>query len=226
MSFQPSISNGAFFWGCASGSSSAHLGCYAANGLSTEYSNLASPLMKRRSFLTLLAMGCVSPGVISGFESGGNKPVEASLFTPITEGVRRATTLTVYEGLPHQADIVQFRHELATKKTVRLQGFSFYQQPLEVFAADAKPLRRLCSDPKSFWSYGGMKLCGDFHPDYALVWKDGDQVYNFLICLGCHEMRIHGPKGGMLVDIRDDPFNHFKAILLQYREQRPPFHVR
>jgi hypothetical protein len=66
------------------------------------------------------------------------------------EGMSQASSLTLYEGLPHPSwEAELLKQELATKKTVTIRGFSFYERPLSVASADVEELRRLSttSDP-------------------------------------------------------------------------------
>jgi hypothetical protein len=145
-----------------------------------------------------------------------------SHFPLVTKGVSQSSSLTLYEGLPHQgweADLL--KKELATKRTVTIRGFPFYERPLSVAAADVEELRRLCAAADSFSTYAGPKACGGYHPDYCLSWKDGATTYELLICFGCHEMKFFDPKHEELVDIRKDAFERFEAILKKYRDQRP-----
>lgn len=145
-----------------------------------------------------------------------------SHFTPATEGLRQGSSLTLYEGLPHQSwegELLQ--KELATKKTVTIHGFPFYERPLSIAAADVEELRRLCFAADSFSPYGGPKACGAYHPDYCLSWKDGATTCELLICFGCHEMKFFSLKQEELADIRKDAYNRFAAILQKYRDQRP-----
>jgi hypothetical protein len=143
-------------------------------------------------------------------------------FTPIAEGVRRASSLTLYEGLPHPTwEGKQYESELATKKIIRFHGFPFYERPLAVAADEIEPLRRLCAAADSYWSYRGPKSCGGYHPDYCLVWNDGETAYHLLICFGCNEMKLYGPKNELIVDIRHEAVARFKAALERHRDQRP-----
>jgi hypothetical protein len=143
-------------------------------------------------------------------------------FTPIAAAIQSASTLKLYEGLPHPGwEPKQLERELATKKTVEIRGSPFYAQPMAVAEEEFEPLRRLCAAKDSYWSYGGGKFCGGFHPDYCLTWTDGGDEYQLLICFGCHEMKLYGPKQELLVDIRDDAIAQFDERLRKHREQRP-----
>ena len=165
---------------------------------------------------------CLLPLVLSAsifFEAGCGK---RSHFTPVTKSMSQGASLTLYEGLPHQSwegELLQ--KELATKKTVTIHGFPFYERPLSVAAADVEELRRLSAATDSFSPYGGPKACGGYHPDYCLSWKDGATTYELLICFGCHEMELYGPQQDFLADIRPDAFTQFETTLKKYRDQRP-----
>ena len=143
-------------------------------------------------------------------------------FTPISEGIRRASSVTLYEGLPHQTwEADQLKKELATKKTVSFHDFPFYERPLMLAADEVEPLRRLSTAGSSYTTYGGPKACGGYHPDYCLTWKDGDATYQLLICFGCQEMKLYGPNSELIVDIGEEAFRAFEAALKKHRDQRP-----
>jgi len=145
-----------------------------------------------------------------------------SHFTPVTKGMSQASALTLYECLPHQSwEGELLKKELATKKTITIHGFPFYERPLSIAAADVEELRRLSVAADSFSPYGGPKACGGYHPDYCLAWKDGPTTYELLICFGCHEMKLFSPKQEELADIRKDAFERFETILKKYQDQRP-----
>lgn len=121
---------------------------------------------------------------------------------PLAEAVARAERVVLYEGLPHQffeRDLLAC--ELATKKTVRLHGFPFYAEVLPLKEADAKELTRLFTDVRSFQPFSGYKKCGGFHPDYAIEWHVGKEIYRCLVCFGCQEIKAFGPTKELYCDI-------------------------
>ena len=143
---------------------------------------------------------------------------ELSQFTPISEGIRRASSLTLFEGLPHpMGESDQLERELATKRTVLIHDFPFYERPLALAADEVEPLRRLCAAAGSYASYMGEKACGGFHPDYCLRWKDGTATYDLMICFGCSEMKLHGPGNYLIADLNAA----FDTMLKKHRDQRP-----
>src|SRR5689334_5894049 len=49
----------------------------------------------------------------------------------ILDAIRRASSLTLYEGLPHQSwEKASLESELATKETFRIREWPFYKRPL------------------------------------------------------------------------------------------------
>jgi len=174
--------------------------------------------MNNRWMITLTCSALLTAGC------DGNRftAEERSQFQIISKGINRATTLTLYEGLTHQSfEMEEFKGELATKKTILLHGFPFYERTLAVRTNDLQALRLLSSATGTFSHYGGPKNCGGYHPDYCLQWRDGENAYDLLICFGCHEMQLYGPKQELLTDVQREHFDQFKTVLSKYRDQRP-----
>ena len=90
------------------------------------------------------------------------------------------------------------------KQKVTIHGFQFYKETIAHDEADEKKLIALCSDKKTFGKYGGAKFCGGFHPDWCLEFTSGREVYRVLVCLGCHEARLYGPKKMLLFSDLDE----------------------
>lgn len=178
--------------------------------------------MNRHFLLTVFATCAVLLTAGYAVDRPGLTAKDLLQFTPISEGIRRASSVTLYEGLPHQTwEADELKKELATKKTVSFHAFPFYERPLVLAADEVEPLRRLAADASSYTTYGGPKLCGGYHPDYCLTWKDGSAAYQLLICFGCHEMKLYGPNSELIVDIGEEAFRAFEAALKKHRDQRP-----
>jgi hypothetical protein len=188
--------------------------------------------MNRRFFLTLLSAYAVRTSAAAGADEdtdedadedkSGLSANELIQFTPISEGVSRASALVLYEGLPHPFwEAEKFKRELGTKKTVRFHDYPFYERPLHVAEEEIGSLRRLSAAADSYWSYGGPKFCGAYHPDYCLAWKGDAATYDLLICFGCGEMKLYGAERMLVVDVRRDTFRQFETTLKKYRNQRP-----
>jgi hypothetical protein len=136
--------------------------------------------------------------------------------------IAKADRVILYEGLPHQTFEQQLlQEELKNKKTVKLNDFPFYTETLSLKDADAKSLKALFIEAAAFKQYSGPKRCGGFHPDYALEWHVGKDVYRAQICFGCQEVKIFGPKSEVHCDMRPDTNKQLQATLKPYRKNRP-----
>jgi hypothetical protein len=135
---------------------------------------------------------------------------------------RRAESMVLYEGLPHQTwERELLERELRSKRVVRRGDFPFYAEPLPLTAADAIRLTDLFCNPHSFRKWAGPKTCGAFHPDYCLEWRAGKETYQCLLCFGCHEAKVFGPNTALYFDISQAAYKQFTAILRPYRKNRP-----
>ncbi len=163
-----------------------------------------------------------SPPNLAGSQPDTREHFEQSI-DPFMRAIRNCEALTLHEGLPHprwEPELLE--QELQQKETIQIHGFHFYRAPLEVKLAEKRNLRRLCSQARSFQPYSGSKFCGGFHPDWCLTWKNGDAVYQVLVCLGCQEAQIHGPTSGLWTDFAPHAAGDLKYWLAKYGRQRPP----
>jgi hypothetical protein len=128
----------------------------------------------------------------------------------------------LYEGLPHQYwEEEQLEKELASKSTVRLQDFPFYEQPLPLTPDEATKLLNVIRDDDLYKPPSPPKKCGGFHPDYAVQWESGSTRYLVMICFGCGELRRVGPDGVERFDM-GPAAKTLGEILGGRRQNRPP----
>jgi len=140
----------------------------------------------------------------------------------LAEAIAKAKKVILYEGLPHQKwEAALLARERKEKKFVSKHGFPYYEETLALKDADAKALTELVSQKSSFHAWGGMKWCGGFHPDYLIEWVVGKEVYQMAVCLGCHEVRVYGPKLEHYWDVDEEAYVKFKETLRAYRKNRP-----
>ncbi|QJW94473.1 hypothetical protein [Frigoriglobus tundricola] len=143
-------------------------------------------------------------------------------YKPLAAAVAKADKVALLEGLPHPMfEKKLLESELKTKKTVSHHGFPFYAEPVALKEADAKTLTKLFTDETSFKAFSGAKKCGGFHPDYCIEWHVGKDLYRCLVCFGCHEVKVFGPKTELYCDITKDAYDSFKTVLQPYRKNRP-----
>lgn len=115
----------------------------------------------------------------------------SSDLTQFTKSLRAAPLVLLYEGLPHQTwEPIGLAHELLHKRWVAIREFPFYETPLVITDEDQQALRELLSDPAIYSPDAGGKLCGEFHPDFTVVWKGRKQICSLLLCMGCSEVKF------------------------------------
>lgn len=127
-------------------------------------------------------------------------PVEERTLGTIStflDAIASAESVTIYEGLPHQMwDEELYAIEAKRADILWLQGYPFYDRPLEVAAGEKKKLTTIVLRKESHVPFRGYKLCGGYHPDYAIVWEKNGAKSGSLICFGCHEWKNFTPKAG------------------------------
>lgn len=143
-----------------------------------------------------------------------------NLLTRLTSAIASAERLTLHEGLPHQREErALMEAERRSKPVQELHGYWFYKEPLAPSAEDVKRLTQVLSTPATFKRSLGGKLCGGFHPDYAIEWQQGSSVYRVLLCFGCREAELIGHGIAERYDLKDA--DELVALLSKYRKNRP-----
>jgi hypothetical protein len=123
------------------------------------------------------------------------RPTEAAGQAAAAGSARQARDVTVYRGLAHpQTQKALYARQLRTERHVRIHDFEFFAQPAPVSTATARKVLALYADPSSHQALAIKDTC-QFHPDYALVWRDGGSERVLQVCYGCHEWKYFGPVG-------------------------------
>ncbi len=136
--------------------------------------------------------------------------------------IRQAERLILHEGLPHQEEEAELlAKEKRTKPTRMLHGFPFYRESAKILAADEAELQRVLGSESSFEKSEGVRLCGGFHPDYAVEWGNHAAVFRMLICFGCEEINVYGPDRSLYCVLKREPAIEVRKLLQTYRKNRP-----
>lgn len=149
--------------------------------------------------------------------------IDTSVLPEYRASLKDQKDLVIFEGLPHQrweGDLL--KSEVASKETMKIHGFHFYSTALTPSGDDLESLRLALADENGIVEWRGMKLCGAYHPDYAVQWLDSDGgVYHALICFGCHEIKLYGQGAQLYADLSEETYNALKTTLISYGNQRP-----
>ena len=178
--------------------------------------------MNRRTFLLYILFTTAAGADVAAEPTDARPVTDVSQLAGVLQGVTRAGSLFLYEGLPHPTSERElFQRERLSQEVVQIRGEWFYRTPRKVEPDDEKVLRRLCASEESFMKYDGSKRCGGFHADYCLQWEDRDAKWQVLVCFGCREVKFYGPEIALLADIGPEAFKRFQAFLGKYRGNRP-----
>jgi hypothetical protein len=140
----------------------------------------------------------------------------------LTEVIRQADRVVLYEGLPHPAWESNLLEEERRNKAIQeLDGYPFYQEVLTLTPEDAKRLSEVLGESATYMPFAGDKLCGGFHPDYAAEWHVGEDRYRALICFGCEEVKLFGPRLDSRNDLDHAAYEKIQELLKGYRKNRP-----
>ena len=126
------------------------------------------------------------------------------------------TGMRLLEGLPNEnSEAKLYQAEKKANKTVKRAGFLFYPAPITPSPADEQALVAALSQPGAVAEFSGaMKMCGGFHPDFAILWNDASgAAYEAQICFGCEEIKLFGPQNELYADLAPETFSALREVL-------------
>lgn len=112
-------------------------------------------------------------------------------FAAIAQKASDASELHVYRGLPaeHRSE---YKAELQ-KPNVERHGFRFYAEARKLSELESREIRQILVSRYLFTAKPVFRMCGGFHPDFSIAWRDSSGDYEIQFCLGCGEIRSYGP---------------------------------
>ena len=132
---------------------------------------------------------------------------------PLTNSLVAKSQLTVYRGVAREnpePSPPRGTPKANEVRTIIRFGQTFYEKSLPVPAAKTRKPLSLLKNPQSFSQWGGAKACGGFHPDYALVWKTGDQVVEMHLCFTCKEIKVFNGQTEIYCEIEEVAYQGLK----------------
>lgn len=131
-----------------------------------------------------------------------------------------ANKLVVYEGLPHpMGELFLLDQEKERKDITKIAGSFFYSPAVE--AKDPANLKKLLGDARGIYPFHSPKLCGEFHPDYAIEWASVGRVYQVLICYTCREMLYLEGNRKIVYDLDMGACSAIRTVLAPHALKRP-----
>ncbi|MDQ8182715.1 hypothetical protein [Pelagicoccus sp. SDUM812005] len=101
-------------------------------------------------------------------------------------------------------------------KAKEIDGYVFYEDPIELSHLDIIRIQDLFSKPEYFEPYTTGKFCGGFYPDYAIFWKRGGRGFVAYVCFGCGEIKAKTDKGSTMVDMTKEGRSEFVEVLSKF----------
>jgi hypothetical protein len=181
--------------------------------------------MQRRRFLLAAALfaGCASEAD-RGVPPEPPKAISADFgrLSLILDEIRESRDVVLFEGLPSEFWEPQLlEQELKRKKTIRLHGYPFYEEPVALQGSEAERFTALLSDKSSFKRHRGPNRCGGYQPDFCVEWKNRDVPTRALICMECGEVKVFGPRSEVHCDLDLKAEQRLEEWLRPYRKNRP-----
>ena len=134
-------------------------------------------------------------------------------------------TTLLFEGLPHQTwEAEALESELASKDTIILGSYPLYDEVRVASEEMTRQLVSILSLPGNLTKWRGVKLCGGFHPDWAITFESKAGILDVFLCFGCQELRLfpRGQEDFFLADFTTEAEEQLKTLLSPFNKHRPP----
>ena len=118
-----------------------------------------------------------------------------------------------YFGLPHPWGAEEeFEDELWNIENQSICGYRFYSKPGEPTPKIRAEVSRIFTSEANFEAYSGWKLCGGYHADFAVKFRDDSGEYWFLVCMGCSEVIGYTKNRKLFFELDDDSYYAFREL--------------
>ena len=118
--------------------------------------------------------------------------------------------LEIYRGIPRgksrEVEEALANGNAGQKRYIRRYGAFFYSQAEVPKSNESERILAMVKDPACFRKFGSYKLCGAFHPNFALVWTKDEITVEIHICLTCHEVKLFQSQLEIYCEIADDAY--------------------
>jgi hypothetical protein len=141
----------------------------------------------------------------------------------LAAGIASANKAALFEGTPHPFEEKDhYDAEMRTRKFKLFFDIMFYPDPTPLSAEINDKIKKVLLREGTLIQYTGDKKCGGFHADWCLEWRGDEGVTRCMLCFGCDEARVFGPKSSLQCDIHPKAAPELRAILTPFREHAPP----
>ena len=131
----------------------------------------------------------------------------------VLAGIEPKVNVEIYRGIPRPKSPQASAAVDEQAKLIRRFYQAFYQKPVSIDGDLQRSLVEVLSNIETYSQFKGFKLCGGFHPDFAVVVKSEEVTVEFQICLTCHEMKIFRNRVEIYCDLKTTQYKEISALL-------------
>ena len=125
----------------------------------------------------------------------------------------KANMTAFFFGLPHPgSEEEDFKHELWNSQNQSICGYRFYSEQSEPTAEIPSEIFRIFTTVGDFQPYGGKKLCGGYHADFAVKFEKDSREYWFLVCMGCSEVVAYSKGKKLFFELSDEAYYPLREL--------------
>ena len=140
----------------------------------------------------------------------------------VCNAIAHSTGALLLEGLPHQGfERALLEAELRLRPVRAIGGFPFYVETLTLSPDDATCLRSSFSMKENLPPFTEGKLCGGFHPDFAIEWLGCKIPMHSLLCFGCAEVMFVESGSTLQTDWAQGEWLRVYEVVRSYPRNRP-----
>lgn len=147
---------------------------------------------------------------------------ETEALASLCKVVSQSSAAALLEGLPHPGfETEDFKVERQRSDVRLVASFPFYVRPLTLDLELQAALRATLSSTAALLPFTGEKLCGGFHPDYAVEWTGNEGQAHSLICFGCGEVVTAAAGSSVRSDLAGPAHVTLHRLLRKFKVNRP-----
>ena len=154
-------------------------------------------------------------GAETRFSGRTHEPRIDSNFEKITGFIPsdKAEMTAFFFGLPHPySEEEEFKHELWNSDNQSICGYRFYSEQSEPTTEITAEILRIFTSVDNFHPYGGQKLCGGYHADFAVKFVEDSKEYWFLVCMGCSEVVAYSDGNKLFFELGGEAYYPFREL--------------
>lgn len=151
-------------------------------------------------------------------------PVLCGCSEHVSVPARESTTSMLprlIEGLPHPIEGDVPAREKQRPQATQFHGYWFYSPAVSIPEDRFSAIERILKADGSFKDWSGEKRCGGFHPDWLVRLRSGDGQTAYVICFGCHEVKVFADGKVNRYDLEDSAYAALSKYLKEMRVNRP-----